>query len=92
MELYKVSYPPTAYRLIGSLPISRMQGLNRPLPILTRARSLYHIGDLTVEQAYKEASKMKENPVGELVKNSYRETSTRELSLEERVNLILNRR
>jgi len=92
MDLYKVSYPPTAYRLIGSPPISQMRGLNRPLSILTRARSLYHIGNLSADQAYKQVSKMKENPVGVLVKNSYRETSTRELSLEERVNLILNRR
>jgi len=91
MDLYKVSYPPTAYRPIGSPPISQMQGLNRPLPILTRARSLYHIGDISVDQAYKEASKTKKNPVGELVKNSYRETSTRELSLEERINKVLGR-
>ena len=91
MELYKVGYSPTAYRLIGSKPISQMQGLNRPLPILTKARCLYSIGNLSVDQAYKEASKMKENPVGELVKNSYRETSTRELSLEERINKVLGR-
>ena len=77
MELYKVGYSPTAYRLIGSKPISQMQGLNRPLPILTKARCLYSIGNLSVDQAYKEVSNTVKNPIGELIKNSYRETSTR---------------